>query len=253
MYELMGRAHAWIVQERGQGTVEYVGLILLLGRDPRRRRHGGGHVRRGGRDPQDRGEQAQAGDRQGQQVAAVREPTRRFARGAVPDWRRGRPVPPHPMRCAAARSACSTPASAASRCCTSCSCSCRTRTSCTSRTRRACRTARGPREEIEAFSLEVAEELLDAADQAARGRVQQRVVGGAAGAARSADADDAGGRRPRRRPARGRHGRGRHAQRPRRLHGDRGDGHERRVRASDRRRGPVRDRRRASPARRWCR
>ena len=30
MYELMGRAHAWIVQERGQGTVEYVGLILLL-------------------------------------------------------------------------------------------------------------------------------------------------------------------------------------------------------------------------------
>ena len=23
--------HAWLVQERGQGTVEYVGLILLLG------------------------------------------------------------------------------------------------------------------------------------------------------------------------------------------------------------------------------
>ena len=31
MYELMGRAHAWVVQERGQGTVEYVGLVLLLG------------------------------------------------------------------------------------------------------------------------------------------------------------------------------------------------------------------------------
>lgn len=31
MYELMGRAHAWMQQERGQGTVEYVGLILLLG------------------------------------------------------------------------------------------------------------------------------------------------------------------------------------------------------------------------------
>ena len=31
MYELMGRAHAWLAQERGQGTVEYVGLILLLG------------------------------------------------------------------------------------------------------------------------------------------------------------------------------------------------------------------------------
>jgi len=31
MYELMGRIHAYLVQERGQGTVEYVGLILLLG------------------------------------------------------------------------------------------------------------------------------------------------------------------------------------------------------------------------------
>jgi hypothetical protein len=30
MYELMGRAHAALVQERGQGTIEYVGLILLL-------------------------------------------------------------------------------------------------------------------------------------------------------------------------------------------------------------------------------
>jgi Flp pilus assembly pilin Flp len=30
MYELMGRGHAWLAQERGQGTVEYVGLIMLL-------------------------------------------------------------------------------------------------------------------------------------------------------------------------------------------------------------------------------
>lgn len=30
MYELMGRAHAWMARERGQGTVEYVGLVLLL-------------------------------------------------------------------------------------------------------------------------------------------------------------------------------------------------------------------------------
>ena len=33
-YEAMGRVHAWIVRawarERGQGTVEYVGLILLV-------------------------------------------------------------------------------------------------------------------------------------------------------------------------------------------------------------------------------
>jgi Flp pilus assembly pilin Flp len=32
MYELMGRAHAALVrEERGQGTVEYVGLVLLIG------------------------------------------------------------------------------------------------------------------------------------------------------------------------------------------------------------------------------
>ena len=30
MYELLGRTHAWLAQERGQGTVEYVGLIMLL-------------------------------------------------------------------------------------------------------------------------------------------------------------------------------------------------------------------------------
>jgi len=30
MYELMGRAHAAVVRERGQGTVEYVGLVLLI-------------------------------------------------------------------------------------------------------------------------------------------------------------------------------------------------------------------------------
>ena len=32
MYEWMGRAHAAMLrEERGQGTVEYVGLILLIG------------------------------------------------------------------------------------------------------------------------------------------------------------------------------------------------------------------------------
>ena len=32
MYEWMGRAHAALLRgERGQGTVEYVGLILLIG------------------------------------------------------------------------------------------------------------------------------------------------------------------------------------------------------------------------------
>ena len=32
MYEWMGRAHAAMLRaERGQGTVEYVGLILLIG------------------------------------------------------------------------------------------------------------------------------------------------------------------------------------------------------------------------------
>jgi hypothetical protein len=31
MYEWMGRAHAALMRERGQGTVEYVGLLLLMG------------------------------------------------------------------------------------------------------------------------------------------------------------------------------------------------------------------------------
>ena len=31
MYEWMGRAHAELLRERGQGTVEYVCLILLMG------------------------------------------------------------------------------------------------------------------------------------------------------------------------------------------------------------------------------
>jgi hypothetical protein len=30
MYELIGRAHTALMRERGQGTVEYVGLILLI-------------------------------------------------------------------------------------------------------------------------------------------------------------------------------------------------------------------------------
>jgi hypothetical protein len=30
MHELMGRAHAAMLGERGQGTVEYVGLVLLI-------------------------------------------------------------------------------------------------------------------------------------------------------------------------------------------------------------------------------
>ena len=29
-YELLGRLHAAAVRERGQGTVEYVGLVLLV-------------------------------------------------------------------------------------------------------------------------------------------------------------------------------------------------------------------------------
>jgi hypothetical protein len=31
MYEWMARAHVALLRERGQGTVEYVGLILLMG------------------------------------------------------------------------------------------------------------------------------------------------------------------------------------------------------------------------------
>jgi hypothetical protein len=30
IYELIGRAHAALLREHGQGTVEYVGLVLLM-------------------------------------------------------------------------------------------------------------------------------------------------------------------------------------------------------------------------------
>jgi hypothetical protein len=30
MYRAMGRVHAWLLEVRGQGTVEYVALILLV-------------------------------------------------------------------------------------------------------------------------------------------------------------------------------------------------------------------------------
>jgi hypothetical protein len=30
IYELMGRAHAAVARQDGQGTVEYVGLVLLM-------------------------------------------------------------------------------------------------------------------------------------------------------------------------------------------------------------------------------
>jgi Flp pilus assembly pilin Flp len=30
MYEFMGRVHAALANQRGQGTVEYVGLVLLI-------------------------------------------------------------------------------------------------------------------------------------------------------------------------------------------------------------------------------
>ena len=60
MYELMGRAHAWIVQERGQGTVEYVGLILLLGVILAGVVTAAGDVQRGRRDREDRRDEAQA-------------------------------------------------------------------------------------------------------------------------------------------------------------------------------------------------
>ena len=101
-----------------------------------------------------------------------------------------------------------------------------------------------PREEIEAFSLEVAEELLarrikllvvacNSASSAALPALRERLM-----------QTTLGRRRARRRAARRGAGRGRDAQRPRRLHGDRGDGGQRRVRAGDRGGGPVRDRRR---------
>ena len=79
---------------------------------------------------------------------------------AVPDWRRASPTARSPRSCAAARSGCSTPASAGSPSCTSCSCSCPHEDFVYLATPRASRTASARPAELEAFALEVAEELI---------------------------------------------------------------------------------------------
>ena len=79
-------------------------------------------------------------------------------------------------------------------------------------------------------------------DQAARRRLQLGDRGGAARAARAADADDARRRRAGRGPARRGAGRRRHAQRAHRRDGDAGHGGQRRLRGGDRRGRPVRRR-----------
>ena len=94
------------------------------------------------------------------------------------------------------------------------------------------RTCRGAR----ALRLQIAEELLARARQAARGRLQLGDRRGAAGAARADAGDDARRRRARRRPARGGAGRDDDPQRAHRPAGDAGDGGQRRLRA--RRRTP---------------
>ena len=86
--------------------------------------------------------------------------------------------------------------------------------------------------ELRGFALEVAEELLAPRDQAARRRVQLGDRGGAARAARAADADDARRRGARRRPARRRAGGRGHAARQGRRARHAGDGRDRRLRAA---------------------
>ena len=83
-----------------------------------------------------------------------------------------------------------------------------------------------------------------APDQAARGRLQLGDRRGAARAAHAADGDDARRRRARRGPARRGAGGGGDPQRARRAAGHAGHGGQRRLRARDPRRGPVRRRHR---------
>ena len=106
----------------------------------------------------------------------------------------------------------------------------RTRTSSTSATPRASRTASARVEELERFTLEIAEVLLERQGEAARRRVQHRDRRGAAGAPAADDGDDARRRRHRRRPARGGAGGRRDAHRPHRPARHAGDRPQRRLR-----------------------
>ncbi len=202
MYELMGRAHAALARERGQGTVEYVGLILLLAM----LLAGVVAASKNFKDTGDRqrgGEQAQVRDRH--------RGGKRLTRAAPPGgparlaaWSRRPFHRPRPTRCAGARSACSTRASAGSRCCTSCSSSCPHEDFLYFADSARCPTAPRQRGGDRGVLARDRRGAARARHQAARGRLQHRVGGGAAGAARAADADDARRRRARRGPARAR-------------------------------------------------
>ena len=152
------RRPAW--RERGQGTVEYVALILLVAAVLAAVVAAAGTMSAATASP--RRSSTQIKDAEDQQRRARGKSVAQAARPAPPGacasaWPA---VPPAPRSAATARSPSSTRASAASPSCTSCSSRCRTRTSSTSATPRAFPTASGRQDELERFALEIAEELL---------------------------------------------------------------------------------------------
>ena len=197
-YRVMGRAHAGAVapapaSRAGDGRVRRA--------DPARRRRA---RRRRRRDARARtsaaGRSARRSSRSSRSALDARALTADAAERVrqLGGWRPA-------IRCASARSACSTPASAGSPSCTSCSSRCRTRTSSTSATPRASRTATATAERARALRAR------DRRASCSRGGAKLLVVAcnsataAALPRARSAhDGDDAGRRRARRRRARSR-------------------------------------------------
>ena len=235
--------------QAGQGTVEYVALILLIaavlrGRDRRRPGLKGGGIAK------TRGRPAQGGDRgrEARQVTADARPWPSAAArmlDAVP----ARAADPRERPIARLRLRRRRPHGAAR----AARARCRTRTSCTSATRRASPTASARRRSSSASRCEIAEELLArgakllvvacnsataAALPALRARMLETTLGvDVLGVVRpeavQAVDDD--------------------AQRAHRAAGHAGDGRERRLRARRRRRRPARRPRRGRRARTWRR
>ena len=121
MYELMGRVHAALMRERGQGTVEYVGLILLLGVILAGVVTAAGEFKEGDEIAEDRREEAQGRDREGRRRAASdaaaagvggSEALPAGPRARLAAWPPRPCLRPRPTRCAGGPSACSTPGSA---------------------------------------------------------------------------------------------------------------------------------------------
>ena len=195
-YRMMGSLHARLLslrREDGQGTVEYVGIMLLLATALTGAVVAAPAARRTSTSPR---RSSTRSSRPSTVVVASSSRDAAEAPGPSDDWPRAlRPRSPH-----RARSASSTPASAASPSCTSCSWRCRRRTSCTSATPRASRTATARRGAASLLARRSPTRCSRAARSCSSSRATRRRrrrcprCGGACGRRRSASTSSASSR-----------------------------------------------------------